>query len=430
MTLFTHSNKIIFLALAGLFFFHHNAIAETLDTIVAVVDDDVIMASELERKIERVRSEAAQRGAQLPPRPDLEKQVLERLIMMNLQLQMAERVGIKVDDSMLNRAISNIAAKNGITLEKFRETLESEGYDFDQFREDIRNEITLTRLRQQQVDNRVFVSDREVKNYLATQSQQGNDIEEFHLQHILIAIPEDADKKQLKEIKTRAEEVLKELQSGADFSTVAAEVSNAGNAAEGGDMGWLEASRIPSLFGSVVPELKKGEVSDLIKNDSGYHIIKLIGKRSSDIQMIPQIHARHILIRTNDLISDEEAEARLQQLKERIEAGADFSELARSHSDDKASAVDGGDLGWTSPGTMVPEFEKQMEELSDGEISEPFKTQFGWHIVQVLGHRQHDGTEELTIAKARAAVKKRKIEEERQSWLIRLRDEAYVEYRL
>ncbi len=430
MTLTKNIKKIIFPLLAGLIFFHNNTTAEMLDTIVAVVDDDVIMASELERKINRVASEAAKSGARLPPRADLEKQVLERLIMMNVQLQTADRIGIKVDDSMLNRAVSNIAAENNISLEKFRETIENEGFDFDQFREDIRDEITLSRLRQRQVDNRIFVSDREVKNYLATQSQQGNDVEEFRLQHILISIPEEADDKQKKEIKSKAEDVLEKLNSGADFAPIATEVSDAGNAVEGGDMGWIEASRIPSLFSSALSELNKGELSGLLKNDSGYHIIKLIGKRSSDIQMIPQTRARHILIRTNELITDSDAKSRLQQLKERIEAGADFSELARSHSDDKASAVDGGSLGWTSPGVMVPEFEKQMGELSDGEICDPFQTQFGWHIIQVLEHRQHDGTEELTLARARAAVKKRKVEEERQSWLIRLRDEAYVEYRL
>ena len=204
--------KILLPLLAGLFLFQNASYAETLDTIVAIVDDDVIMASELERKIDQVTSEATQRGSRLPPRADLEKQILERLIMMNVQLQTADRIGIKVDDSMLNRAVSNIAAENNISLEKFRETIENEGYDFDQFREDIRDEITLTRLRQRQVDNRVFVSDREVKNYLATQSQQGNDIEEFRLQHILISVPDDADAKQKKEIKTKAKEILEKLQ--------------------------------------------------------------------------------------------------------------------------------------------------------------------------------------------------------------------------
>ena len=430
MTLHINLKKILFPLLAGVVFFHSNVNAETLDTIVAIVDDDVIMASELERKIDRVASEAAKSGARLPPRADLEKQVLERLIMMNVQLQTADRIGIKVDDSMLNRAVGNIATENNISLEKFRETIENEGFDFNQFREDIRDEITLSRLRQRQVDNRVFVSDREVKNYLATQSQQGNDIEEYRIQHILISFPDDADDKQKKEIKSEAEDVLEKLKSGADFAMTATEVSDAGNAVGGGDMGWKEASKVPSLFGSALSELSKGDLSELIENSSGYHIIKLTDKRSSDLQMIDQTHARHILIRTNELTTDKDAESRLEQLKERIEAGADFGELARSNSDDSASAVEGGDLGWSSPGNMVPEFEKQMEQLSDGEISQPFKTQFGWHMVQVLEHRQYDGTEELVLAKARAAVKKRKVEEERQSWLIRLRDEAYVEYRL
>ena len=425
----TNFKKILFPLIAGLILFNQNANAESLDTIVAVVDDSVIMASELERKIDQISKEATQRGAQLPPRADLEKQVLERLIVMNIQLEAADRAGIKIDDSMLNRAISNIAAENKISLEKFRETLEKEGYDFNQFREDIRDEITLTHLRQRQVDNRVFVSDREVKNYLATQSQQGNDVEELRIQHILISIPDDASNKEKKVIRKKAEEVLENLQSGADFATVATEISDAGNATNGGDMGWKEASNIPSLFGSALADMNKGELSDLISNKSGFHIIKLTDKRSSDLQMIDQTHARHILVRTNELTTDKEAENRLVQLKQRIESGADFSNLARSHSDDSASAVEGGDLGWTSPGNMVPAFEKQMDQLSDGEISQPFQTQFGWHIVQVLGHRQHDGTEELTLAKARAEVKKRKVEEERQSWLIRLRDEAYVEYR-
>ncbi len=430
MTLITNLKTIIFLLLTGLILFQNTTNAEVLDTIVAVVDDDVIMASELERKIDRVKSEATQRGSRLPPLPDLEKQVLERLIIMNIQLQAAQRTGIQVDDSMLNRAISNIAAENNLSLEKFRGTIENEGYDFSLFREDIRDEITLSRLRQQRVDNKVFVSDREVKNYLATQSQQGNDVEEFHIQHILISIPDDADNKQKKAMKAKAEDVLEKLKSGTDFAVISSDISDAGNAAGGGDMGWMEASKVPSLFNSVLPELKAGELSGLLKNDSGYHIIKLLEKRSSDIQMIPQTHARHILIRTDEITTSDDAKKRLQQLKERIEAGADFSELARSNSDDKASAVVGGDLGWTSPGVMVPQFEKQMDKLSVDEISQPFQTQFGWHLLQILGHRQHDGTEELMLAKARAAVKKRKVEEKRQSWLIRLRDEAYVEYRL
>ncbi len=403
---------------------------ETLDTIIAIVDNDVIMASELERRMARVRRETAQRGTQLPPSADLEKQVLERLIMNSIQLQSAKRSGIKVDDSMLNRAISNMANQNNMSLDDFRAALESEGFSFNQFREDIREEITLTRIRQKQVDNRVFVSEREVKNFLATQTQQGNNAEEYELQHILIAVPEDADEEQKKELEAKAEDVLDQCNSDSDFSKIATEISDAGNATGGGNLGWMEADQVPSLFSSELATMNKGEVSSLIKNNSGFHIFKLVDKRSSDVQIIPQTRARHILIRTNELTSDEDAEARLELLKERIEGGSDFAELARSNSDDNASAVEGGDLGWTSPGTMVPVFEKEMDALSDGEISAPFKSQFGWHIVQVLEHRQYDGTEELTIAKARAAVKKRKIEEDRQSWLIRLRDEAYVEYRL
>ncbi|MFK8067942.1 MAG: peptidylprolyl isomerase [Gammaproteobacteria bacterium] len=428
-----YSNLKTFLStvvLIGAAFLFKTANSETLDTIIAIVDDDVIMASELERRKVRARQEAGQRGTPLPPPADLEKQILERLIMNSIQLQSAKRAGIKVDDSMLNRAISNMANQNRMSLDDFRNAIESEGFSFNQFREDIREEITLTRIRQRQVDNRVFVSEREVKNFLATQTQQGNNAEEYDIQHILISVPEDADEDQKEEIEAKAEGVLQQLNSGSDFSEIATEISDSGNATEGGNLGWMEADKVPSLFSAQLATMSKGDLSSLIKNDSGFHIFKLVDKRSSDIQMIPQTLARHILIRTNELTTDEDAQVRLESLKERIEGGADFAELARSNSDDNASAVEGGSLGWVSPGTTVPLFEKEMDTLSDGEISAPFKSQFGWHIIQVQEHRQYDGTEELTVARARAAVKKRKVEEERQSWLIRLRDEAYVEYRL
>lgn len=428
------NQKIKGLVLAGLLLPLHllllpSACAETLDTIVAIVDDDVVMSSELQRQIERVRGEATHRGAQLPPDSILSKQVLERLILMKIQLQLAEQSGIKVDDNILNRAISNIASENNMSLETFRETLENENIDFNQFREDIRKEIILSRLRQSQIDNRVFVSDREVDNYLATQSQQGKAADEFHIKHILIAIPDGADEQQIESLQEKAETVLAKLKAGDDFATVASQVSDAGNVTDGGDLGWMSANDVPSLFRSTVAQMKQGEFSDLIRDNSGFHIIKLQNKRTSDVHIIHQTRARHILIRPNELISDDEAQTRLQQLKVRIEGGDQFAELAKSHSDDNGTAVDGGELGWVSPGDTVPEFEKVMNSLNEGQISDPFKSQFGWHIIQVLEHRDHDGTEEVTRATARAAVKKRKTEDEYQSWLIRLRDEAYVEYR-
>lgn len=416
----------IFLLLAS----SHTAVqAETLDRIVAVVNDEVVMASELERNIDRVRQEAAQRGADLPPRNQLENEVLERLVMMKIQLNIANQFGITVDDNILNRAISKIAEDNGLTLDSFRNTLESENINFDQFREDIRQEITLSRVRQTQIDNKIFVSDREVDNYLANQTQQGGGDEEFRIRHILIATGEDASEDQIDAAKERANKIIEQINSGDNFARLAETISDAGNASNGGDLGWMTGKNIPSLFQSTVATMNKGDV-ELLQNNSGFHIIKLEDVRNNDLHIVHQTHARHILITPNELITDQDAERRLEQIKLRLESGDDFGELARSHSDDNGSAVKGGDLGWVSPGDTVPDFEEVMNELKDGEISDPFKSQFGWHIIQVLGHRDYDGTEELSRAAARAAVKKRKTEEEFQSWMIRLRDEAYVEYRL
>lgn len=403
--------------------------AETLDEIVAVVDNDVIMASELDRQMTRVVQEARQRGADLPPTNMLAQDVLERLIMTRVQLSQATQFGITVDDNILNRAISNIANENGMSLSDFRATLENENIDFNQFREDIRQEIILSRLRQTQIDNKIFVTDREVDTYLANMSQQGKTAQEYHVLHILIATGEDADESDIEAAEEKANEILTSLKQGADFARTAIQNSDAGNASQGGDLGWMTGKDIPSLFQAAVTQMNKGDF-EIIQNSSGFHIIKLQSTRHDEVHMVHQTHARHILIQPNELISDHDAERRLEQIKLRLESGEDFGEIARSHSDDNGSAVNGGDLGWVSPGDTVPEFEEVMNSLNDGEISDPFKSQFGWHVLQVLEHRDYDGTEELTRASARAAVKKRKTEEEFESWLIRLRDEAYVEVRI
>lgn len=407
-----------------------NCQAEIIDRIVAVVNDEVVMASELRRHTQRITAELRQRETPLPPSQVLEKQVLERLVLIRIQLQLAAQNNLRVDDDTLNRTISNIAADNKLSLAKFREILEQEGYNFSQFREDIRDEILVARLRQRQIDNLVHVSEREIDNYLATQAHQGNIDMEYRLAHILIATPEAASPETIEAAREKAEDVLKQLREGSDFNQMAVAVSDDQQALEGGELGWRLATELPSAFIDTVISLQVNDLSGLIRSPSGFHIIKLLDKRSSAAEKIRQTKARHILIKPNEVISSDEAQRRLRQLKLRIAGGEDLAELARSHSDDKATAAKGGDLGWVAPGDLMPKFEEVMNSLTPGAVSDPFETPFGWHIVQVLDRREQDDTGEILRAKARAAIRKRKIEEEYQAWLRRLRDEAYVEYRL
>jgi peptidyl-prolyl cis-trans isomerase SurA len=406
------------------------AAAAKLDHIVAVVNDDVILESELERQMTRVSSELSQRGTPMPPRHIFERQVLERLILTRIQLQEAELGGIRVDDERLNQTIRRIADDNQVSLEEFRRILESDGYSFVQFREDIRSEIIISQLRQRQVDNRIIVTDREIDNYLANQEQQGNIDSEYHLAHILIAIPAGADANQIEALRAKAEDAVQRARSGADFSLLAAEMSDGQGALEGGDLGWRKADRLPSLFAPFAKNMNPGEISDIIESPNGYHIVKLLDRRAGEKIMIPQTKARHILITPNELVSEDDAITRLEQIKIRLDGGADFAELARAHSDDRGSALKGGDLGWVSPGDLVPEFEEVMNQLTLNETSRPFKSRFGWHVVQVLERRKYDGTDAVIRSKAREAIRQRKSEEELQTWLQRLRDEAYVEFRL
>lgn len=422
--------KLLILTLAAGVFQRVAAAAVELDRIVAVVNDDVIMQSELSERLRQVKSQLQEQGTPLPPTPVLQKQVLDRLILSKLQLEMAHETGIRVDDETLNQTIKRIADQNKVTLSQFRTILEKEGYSYDKFREDIRNEILITRLRQREVDNRVIVTDREVDNYLATEEHQGKQDIEYHLRHILISVPDNASVDKMEQTRQVAEKVLKELRAGKDFKEVAVHYSDGQQALDGGDLGWRKASEVPTLFAGIVADMKKGDISDLIKSPSGYHIIKLVDVRDSGKHVITQTHARHILIRTNELVTDQDAKQRLEQLRIRILGGDSFADLAKAHSNDTVSAAKGGDLGWISPGDLVPEFEEVMDSLKPGEVSEPFKTQFGWHIVQVLERRQHDDTEDLRRAKAREAIRARKLEEARENWLREMRDEAYVEYRL
>ncbi len=401
-----------------------------LDRIVAVVNDDVITTTELQQQIDIIVRQLRQQRTPLPPLPVLKKQVLERIIVNRIQLQLAAANGIRVDDETLNQTIRRIAERNNLTLAQFRDVIEADGFSFAQFRESMREEIIITRLRQRQVDSRISVSDQEVENFLANQKIQGNANDEYRLGHILIALPEGASPAQIRAARAKAEKILGELRGGADFTQKAMSVSDGQQALSGGDLGWRKAGELPTIFADKVQHMKTGDISNLIRSPSGFHIIKLVDHRNAERHIATQTRARHILIRPNDLTTDEQARELLLQLRERAASGEDFAELARTYSDDKASAVDGGDLGWVEKGKMVPEFEKAMLALQPGQFSDPVKTQFGWHLIEVVDRREIDVTEEFTKNKVREQIYQRKVEEAGANWLRKLRDESYVELRL
>ena len=403
-------------------------LAETLNRVVAVVNDDVILESELSSRETMIVEQLRQQQAQLPSRPSLRKQVLDRLVLENLQLQLAERSGIRVDDETLNSNLRNLAKQNGMTLTQFREVLERDGFDYAAFREEFRGQIIMNRVRQEMVDNRVQVTEQEVDQLLASAASFNDQDREYRLAHILVSVPEAASPEQVQAARKRAEDILSRLSAGADFEQTAIAESDGQQALSGGDLGWRKTGQLPSFFTNVVGQLERGQVSELIRSPSGFHIVKIMDIRGEERHLIKQTHARHILLRTDALVSEAEADNRLRQLRERIEQGEDFATLARSHSQDPGSASEGGDLGWVAPGQMVPEFEKAMDQLRIEEISQPVESRFGSHLIQVLARRQHDDTSEYRRNRARESIRQRKTDEELEIWLRRLRDESYVEY--
>lgn len=401
-----------------------------LDKIVAVVDNNVITQIELDERMKLIGQQIQQQGSRLPSRENLHKQVLERLILEKLQLNLANKTGIRVNDEMVNNVITNIARENRLSMPQFREVLKKDGFQFSEFRENIRREVTISRLRKIRVENRVNISEQEIDNYLEQALKGKTTDDEYHLNHILIATPEAASSQQIEDARIKAQNVFDELEKGADFNQQAISISDDELALKGGDLGWRKAAQLPTLFTSVVGKMRPNEIKGPLRNTGGFHIIKLIDKRSkAQKHIIKQTMARHILIRPTQILSREDARLRLVNIQQRINAGADFSRLARASSDDKAAAAEGGSLGWVSPGMMVPAFEEEMDKLKPGETSKPFLSQFGWHIVQVLSRRQHDNTKQFQRSQAIGLIRKRKTEEAIQDWLRRLRAEAYVDYR-
>ena len=403
-----------------------------LDRIVAIVNDDIIAWSELETRLKRVREELRRSGTAPPPPDALRRQVLERLILTRVQLQLARDSGIRIEDERLNKTLLRIAQQNELTLREFRDTLEREGYDFTKFREEIREEIMISEVRKRRIESQINISQRDIDDYLSTMESRGTEADRhrYRIGHILIAVPDGASSEEIAGARTRAERVLGEIRDGADFANMAVTHSDGQQALEGGDLGWRLTSDLPTIFGDAVARLQVGDVTEPIRSASGFHLVKLMDKRGSERQMVQQTRARHILITLDELTNDTEARRQLSVLRERIVNGQEFGELARIHSDDSGSASKGGELGWIDPGNTVPVFERMMDSLEPSGLSEPFRTQFGWHIVQVLERRQRDGTETSRRAEAQRRLRARKIEENTQAWVRQVRGEAYVEYRI
>jgi len=422
----------ILLAVGCTFTWHGSANAEPIeiDRVVAVVNNAVITEFELKTRVNQVMAQLAGQKTALPPRRQLEKQVLERMISEKALMQVAEDTNIRLDGLALDRQVARMAQGSKMTPEGFRKALEAEGTDFNAFREQIRTEMTISRLKEREVDSRLVITDAEIDNFLTNASQVKDQVDEFRLAHILVLTPEGASPEKLAELKEKAEKALRELNAGADFVQVSAAYSDTQNAVQGGALGWRNEGQLPSLYSAALRDMKAGDVSPVLKSGNGFHILKLLDKRGKNVQtVIKQTHARHILVKTNEVVNDNDAKNRLLQLKERIENGADFAELAKLHSDD-LSANRGGDLNWLNPGDTVPEFERAMDGLQPNEVSSPVQSQFGWHLIQVLERRDQDVTEERKRIDARRAIRERKSEEAFEDWVRQVRDRAYVEYRL
>ncbi len=400
-----------------------------LDHIVAIVNDDVITASELDKRIKLLKKQMGDKASTLPSDEILRRQLLERLVIEQLQLQLAKRSGIRIDDEHLNSVISNIAHDNKLSLDQFREVLAKDGVSFAEFREQIRDELIITQLRRAKVDSTITVSEQEVDNQLSRSGDKQD--QEFHLLDILVAVPEGAAAEAIDKAQAKANALLQKLRHGEDFAQLAMTSSDSAQALQGGDLGWLKQGQIPNLFADAVATLQPGQLAGPLRSASGFHIIKLLDKRlPQSHHVVEQTLARHILVKTDQVTTDSVARERLERVRTRILAGEDFAQLARATSADTASGTDGGNLSWVSPGAMVPEFEEVMNKLKPGEISEPFQTRFGWHIVQVMSRRNFDDTKEYLRNQARQLLLQRKTAEETEIWLRRLRAEAYVEIRL
>jgi peptidyl-prolyl cis-trans isomerase SurA len=401
-----------------------NATPVDIDRIAAIVDDCAIMQSELDARMDSVKR---QMGGQMPPDSLLRPQVLERLILENIQLQMAERGGVQVSDQQLTDTVKRIAKQNGMTIEQFSAALKKDGLSYREAVEQIRTEMVISRVQKFQVNNRVQISQQDIDYFLASKAGQMATEAEYRLSHILISIPSQASSDEIKKARAKANAIIADIKAGEDFQQQAIAKSNGRNALKGGDLGWRKQAQLPSLFADAVIDLEPGEVSEPIKSASGFHIIQIADKRGGSTMMVLQTKVKHILVMPNEIRSDRDSKARIKQVYKKLDNGGDFAELAKEYSDDPGSAANGGDLGWVNPGDMVPAFDRVMSEIDPGILSQPFKSKFGWHILQVEERKETDLGEQVQRNQIYQMLQSRQFEEELPIWLRKIRSEAYVD---
>jgi peptidyl-prolyl cis-trans isomerase SurA len=403
---------------------------QLLDGIAAVVNDGLVLKSELQAETDRIVQRLQQQGTKLPPQRALDQQVLERLVIVRIQLQRAERVGIQVSDETLNNALANVAERNNVTIAELPAVLRREGLDYQAYRSQMRDQIAIEQLRQRDVLSRVTVTPREIDEYLARQAGQAASNMEYNLSQILVAVSPTATPQAIADAERKVSDIEARFRAGEDFAQLAVTYSDGQQALEGGAMGWLKGDELPTVFADIVPGLEKGQVSEPVRSASGFHLVRLNDRRGGEPIIEQQVHARHILVTPNEVLDSDAALERIRSIRTRILGGDDFAAVARVVSDDPGSKNDGGDLGWSGPGTFAPEFQAVADSIALNVISEPFRTRFGWHIVEVLGRRVQDTTEEVRRQQAGLAIRNRKLAEETEIWTRRLRDQAFVEYRL
>jgi len=401
---------------------------QLLDRVAAVVNDGVVLESEVDDQLSAVKDRLRSQAQQMPPDSVLRQQIVEHLIVQEVEMQHADHAGLKISDETLNNAMTEVAQRNGISLQQLPQALQTQGIDYATYRDSMRRELTLRLLQQRDVVQRITVTPREIQTYLDRQARHPSANAEYNVSHILIAVPQEASTAQLEAAQKKADDLYARAKNGEDFARLAIANSNAQTALDGGELGWRKGTELPTVLADTVLGLKPGEVSAPIRAPTGFHIVRLNEMRTTQKNdVVEQVHVRHILMRTNELQDDATVKQKLENIRKRILAGEDFAGLAQTSSQDVGSAADGGDLGWTTTDQFVPDFAKVVNDAKVNEISEPFHTQYGWHIVQVLGRRKYDDTKELQSKEAADQIRASRVDEETELWLRRLRDEAYVD---
>ena len=407
-----------------------HAAVQQLDKVVAIVDNDVIMQSQLDQRVKEVQQTIAKRGGGVPPTSVLDQQVLERLIVENLQLQIGERSGIRITDEELNQAIGTIAQRNNMTVDQFRQALAHDGLSYEDAREQVRREMIISRVRQRRVAERIQVTDQEVKNFLKSPMGAMQQSDEYRLANILIPTPDRASSEDIQAAGKKAVDIYNQLQQGADFAKLAIAHSSSDNALEGGDMGWRKAAQLPPPFDEELSRMNAGDVTKPVRIPTGFIILKVNEKRGGNTVVTDEVHVRHILVKPSEIRTEDDTKKLIDKIYDRVKSGEDFATLAKTYSEDPGSALNGGDLDWINPQSLVPEFREVMANTPQGVLSKPFQTQYGWHVLEVLGRRAVDNTAKASEQQAMNTLRNRKYDEELQNWLRQIRDEAYVEIKL